>query len=92
LYSLSDIRVNKYRNMRWTRYVACMGEMRSVYIILVGKSEGKIPLWRPGRRWKESINTNLNEIWRKHVNWLKLAQSMVQWGVLNEHLMYIRVP
>jgi len=30
--------------MRWAGFVACMGEMRSAYSILVGRPEGKRPL------------------------------------------------
>jgi hypothetical protein len=36
--------------MRWTGHVAQMGEERNVYRLLVGKSEGKMPLERPSRR------------------------------------------
>jgi len=32
------------RRMRWAVYVACMGESRDVYRVLVGKPEGKIPM------------------------------------------------
>jgi hypothetical protein len=32
-------------------HVACMGE-RNIYSILVGKTNGKIPLGRPRCRWK----------------------------------------
>jgi hypothetical protein len=37
-----------------------MGEMRFEYNILVGKSDGKRRLGRPGHRW-EDIRTNLME-------------------------------
>jgi hypothetical protein len=30
--------------MRWAGHVACMGEERKVYKVLVGKLEGKRPL------------------------------------------------
>jgi hypothetical protein len=33
-------------------YVACMGEIRNVFKILVGKLEGKTPLGQPGCRWR----------------------------------------
>jgi hypothetical protein len=33
-----------------------MGERRGVYRVLVGKTEGKRPLGRPSRRWKDNIN------------------------------------
>jgi hypothetical protein len=37
----------KSRRMRWAGHVACMGEERGVYRVLVGKPEGKRPLGRP---------------------------------------------
>jgi hypothetical protein len=49
LYSSPDIiRQIKSRRMRWEEQVACMGEGRNVYRILVGKPEGKRPLGRQG--------------------------------------------
>jgi hypothetical protein len=36
----------KSRRMRWVGHVACMGEMRNAYEILVGKPEGKRSLGR----------------------------------------------
>jgi len=39
--SPSVIRVIKSRRMRWTWYVARMGEMRNAFKISVGKPEGK---------------------------------------------------
>jgi hypothetical protein len=48
LYSLpSIIRIIKSRRMRWAEHLARMGEKRNVYMLLVGKSEGKRPLGRP---------------------------------------------
>jgi hypothetical protein len=41
LYSSPDIIRIKSRRMRWTGHVACMGEMRNAYRILVGEPEGK---------------------------------------------------
>jgi hypothetical protein len=40
--------VIKLRRMRPAREVACMGEKRGIYSILVGKPEGKRPLGRQG--------------------------------------------
>jgi hypothetical protein len=56
------IRVTKSRRMRWTEYVAGMGELRNAYIILVGKPEGKTSLGRPKRRWEDNIIMYLREI------------------------------
>ena len=59
LYSLpSIVRVIKSR-MKWTVYVAHMGESRGAYRVLVGKPEGKRPLGRPRRRWEDSIKMDL---------------------------------
>ena len=35
------VRVIKWRRMRWARYVACMGEKRGVYTVLLGGTGGK---------------------------------------------------
>jgi hypothetical protein len=63
LYSSPDIiRQVKSRQMRWAGHVACMGEERKVYKVLVGKPEGKRPLGRPRHRWEEGIRMDLREI------------------------------
>ena len=36
--------------MRWAGHVSYMGETRGAHRILVGRSEGRRPLERPGRR------------------------------------------
>jgi hypothetical protein len=42
LYSSSNIiRQIKSRKMKWAGHVACMGEERNVYKVLMGKPEGK---------------------------------------------------
>jgi len=44
LYPLPNIvRVVISRRMRWAGHVACMGEVRGVHMVLVGKPEGKKP-------------------------------------------------
>jgi hypothetical protein len=45
--------------MRWAGHVARMGEVRSVYKVLVGKPERKRPLGRPRRRWEDNIKMGL---------------------------------
>jgi len=42
MYSSPNIvQVIKSRRMRWGRHVACMGQERGVYRLLVGKPEGR---------------------------------------------------
>ena len=51
LYSSPNIvRVIKSRTMRWAGHVACMGEERGVYRVLVGETGG-----RPRCRWVDNI-------------------------------------
>jgi hypothetical protein len=63
LYASSDIiRVIKARRMRWAGHAACMGEMRNVYSILVGRPERKRSLGRHRRRLEDNIRMDLREI------------------------------
>jgi hypothetical protein len=48
---------------------------RNAYRLLIGRSEGKIPLGRPRRRWIDNIKMNLVEIGRSHADWIGLAQE-----------------
>jgi hypothetical protein len=63
LYSSpSIIRIIKSRRMRWAGHVACMGEKRNAYSLLVGKPEGKRPVGKPSSRWVDNIRTVLGEV------------------------------
>jgi hypothetical protein len=61
-YSPNIIRQIKSRRMRWARHVACIGEERKVYRVLVGKHEGKRPLGRSRRRWEDENRMDLRDI------------------------------
>jgi hypothetical protein len=39
-----------------------MGEKRNAYRLLVGKTEEKIPLGGPRRRWMDNIRMDLGEV------------------------------
>ena len=54
------VRVIKPRRMRWAVHVTHMGERRGVYRVLAGKPEGKRPLGRPLRRWKDNIEKDFS--------------------------------
>jgi hypothetical protein len=89
LYSSPNIvRVIKSRRMRWDGHVARMGERRGVYGVLVGKPEGKRPLGRPRRRWKDNIKMDL----RDGAKCIQLAQGWVQLRAFVNTVMNLRVP
>jgi hypothetical protein len=71
--------------------VACMEEGRNVYRVLVGKPEGKSPLGRPRRRWKDGIKMDLREIGWGGAEWLHLAQDRDRWRAVVNAVMNLRV-
>jgi len=54
--------VIKSRRVRWVVIVACFGERRDAYRVLVGKPEGKRSLGRPWHRWEDNIKIGLQEV------------------------------
>jgi hypothetical protein len=56
-----------------------MGEMRNAYKILVGNPEGKRPLGKSRRRWRDNIRMDLREMGWENVGWMHLAQDEGQW-------------
>jgi hypothetical protein len=88
----SVIRIIKSRRMRWAGHVARMGEKRNVYMLLVGKPEGKKPLGRPRRRWIDNIKKDLLERGLNVVDWIGLAQDRYRWRALVNSVMNLWVP
>jgi hypothetical protein len=63
LYSSPNIiEVIKSRRMRWAGHVACMGDRRSAYRVLVGRPEGRRPLGRCRHRWDDNIKMDLQGV------------------------------
>jgi hypothetical protein len=61
LYASANIKVFKSVRMRSVRNVACMGEMRNAYKIVVSKHEGKRPFGRRKHRWTDNIRMHIGE-------------------------------
>jgi len=84
--------VTKSRIMRWAGHVACMGERRGVYRVLVGKPEGKRPLGRPRRRWEDNIKMDLQELECGGMDWIEMAQDRDRLRALVNVVMNLGVP
>jgi hypothetical protein len=79
--------------MRWAVHMACIGEMRNVYKITVGKpKEKKRPLRIPWHKWEDNIRIGLREIGWEGVDWMHLAQERDQWWALVNMVMNLQVP
>jgi hypothetical protein len=92
LYSSPNIiRVITTRRLRWAGHVARIEERRGAYGALVGKPNGRRPLERPRRRWKDNIKMDLRDVgWG--MDWINLAQDRDRWRALVNMVMNLRVP
>jgi hypothetical protein len=72
--------------------MAQMGEKTNVYMLLVGKSEGKRPLGRPRHRWIDNIKLDILEIRLGGVDWIGLAQNRYRWRTVVNMVMSLWVP
>ena len=72
------IRSLKSRRLRWAGHVGSMEQSRYAYRVLVGKPEGKRPLGRLRRRWKDNIKMDLKEVVSDSRDWIALAEDRDQ--------------
>jgi hypothetical protein len=62
--------------------VACVGDRRGAYEVLVGKSEEERPLGRTRRRWTANVPTDLKEIGWECVDLSDLARIGTSGGLV----------
>ena len=91
------IRVVKSRRIRLAGHVACMGDRRGVYKVmvhkvLVGKPEGKRPLGKPRRRWEDNTKMDLQAVGCGGMDSIDVAQERDRWRALVNAVMNLRVP
>jgi len=65
-----------------------MGEERGVYMVLLGKPEGR----RPRLRWVDNIRMNLQEVGCGYMDWIGLAQDRDRGRTLVSAVMNLRGP
>jgi len=72
--------------------VARVGESRGGYRVFVGRSEGKKPLGRHPRRWRDNIKMDVRNKWSGVMDWIHLAEDRDRWRALVNAVMNLRVP
>jgi hypothetical protein len=69
-----------------------MGEGRGANRVLVGRPEGRRPLERPRRRWEDNIKMDLQDMGRRGMDVIDMAQDRDRWRALVNAVMNLRVP
>jgi len=63
-----------------------------VYMVMLGKPEGRRPLGRPRFRWVDNIRMDLQDVRCGYMDWIGLAQDRDSWRTLVSAVMNLRVP
>jgi hypothetical protein len=68
------------------------GDMLDAYRMLVGKPDGRKPLWRRRHRREDNIKIYLGDMGWGGMDWIDLAQDRDQLMALADTVMNLRVP
>ena len=74
------------------RACSTYGGEESIYRVMVGEPDGKRPLGRPRRRWKDNIIMDVQEVGCGSMDWIELAQDRDRWRALVNAVLNLRVP
>jgi hypothetical protein len=69
-----------------------MGEGRVVYMVLVGKPEGKETIGGSRRRWKDNIKRDLQDVGGGCVDWMERAEDRDRWRTIVSTVMNFQIP
>jgi hypothetical protein len=69
--------------MKREEHVACMGERRGAYRVLLGKCEGKRPLGGPRCTWEDNINMDVQEVGWVCMDLIDLTNDWDCWQAVN---------
>ena len=69
-----------------------MEQSRNVYILLVGKPEGKRPVGRPRHRWEDDMKMDLREVGCDPGVWIDLAEDRDQCRAYVRAVINLQVP
>ena len=58
----------------------------------MGKHEGKRPLGRSSRRWKNNIKLDIQEVEYEGMDWIDVFQDRKRWRALVTAVKKLRVP
>ena len=58
----------------------------------MARPEGKRPLGRSRRRWKDNIKMDLKEVEWGGMDWIAVAQDRYRWRAVVNAVMNLRVP
>jgi hypothetical protein len=69
-FLLNIVKVTHIEHGNLTKHVACTWVMRHSYVILVGKSERKVSVRGPKRRWQHNSKMDFKLIAFEGVSWI----------------------
>ena len=78
--------------IQWAGHVACMGEERGMYKVLLGKLQGRRPLGTPRHRWVDNIRMDLQKVGYGYMDCIGLAQDRDRCRMLVSAVMNLWVP